>query len=392
MTSSTQPNVCILIAAMVPLLLSACQVQRSPPQESEIPAGRTLVRDGLVDAGRLAVALDQDPASCQAAQSWVRDGARWRAGGQGAGLPGATCPRVTGRLAGDGRTLVIYDYSDGRAQIQHIGTATVEPAGSVLLEGAAGSRFPPPGPNAALTHDGGKLLLGAINRGCTVAANGERSCGVAQLFERRADGWARLATIRPAADLASQVQFGQAVAIDAAGTVAVVGGMGQPGRSGALAVYALDGGEPRLAQTLAPETHLSGFAADLALSADGRWLAVGGDQAVHLYERIGGIFALRTKLTPPDADAGYFGETVALSADGRRLLTGAPRTDCAKGARCGVAYVYDYDRIWHLTRKLRPATEAEDANFGHHLALSADGRHVAVQGAVIHVFALDGTG
>ena len=29
-----------------------------------------------------------------------------------------------------------------------------------------------------------------------------------------------------------------------------------------------------------------GFAADLALSADGRWLAVGGDQSVHLYERM----------------------------------------------------------------------------------------------------------
>ena len=191
---------------------------------------------------------------------------------------------------------MIYDYSDGRAQIQAIGTATVEPAGSVVLEGAAGSRFPPPGPNVALTHDGGKLLLGAINRGCTVAENGERSCGVAQLFERRADGWARLATIRPAADLARQVQFGRAVAVDAAGTVAVVGGMGQPGRSGALTVYALDGSEPRLTQTLAPETHLSGFTADLALSADGRWLAVGGDQAVHLYERIGGTFALRTGL------------------------------------------------------------------------------------------------
>ena len=132
MTSSTQRNACILIAAMVPLLLSACQVQRSPPsQEWEIPAGRTLVRDGLADAGRLVVALDQDPASCQAAQAWVRDGARWRAGGQGPGLPGATCPRVTGRLAGDGRTLVVYDYSDGRAQIRAIGTAAVEPAGSV---------------------------------------------------------------------------------------------------------------------------------------------------------------------------------------------------------------------------------------------------------------------
>ena len=83
---------------------------------------------------------------------------------------------------------------------------------------------------------------------------------------------------------------------------------------------------------------------------------------------------------------------MALSADGRRLLTGAPRSDCAAGARCGVAYVYDYDGFWRLSRTLRPATNAEDANFGHHLALSADGHHAAVQGAVIHVFALDDSG
>ena len=62
----------------------------------EIPAGRTLVRDGLVDAGRLVVALDQDPASCQAAQTWVRDGARWRAGGQGAELARRDLPARDG--------------------------------------------------------------------------------------------------------------------------------------------------------------------------------------------------------------------------------------------------------------------------------------------------------
>lgn len=391
MTSSTQRGARLLIAAMVPLLMSGCQAQRStPPQEWDIPAGRTLVRDGLADAGRLVVALDQEPSRCQATQAWVRDGRTWRAAAQGPGLPGAACPRVTARLAGDGRTLVVYDYSAGRAEILGIGAAAVEPGGTAALDAAAGSRFPPPGPNVALTRDGGRLLLGSLNRGCSVGADGERSCGVAQLFERRADGWARSVTILPETGLARQVQFGQSVAMDAAGTMAVVGGMGQPGQTGALGVFSLGGSEPRLIQILQPEKRLGGFAADLALSADGRWLAVGGDQSVHLYERADGTFALRTVLTPPDPAAGYFGETVALSADGRRLLTGAPRTDCAEGARCGVAYVYDHDRLWRLSRTLRPATNAEDANFGHHLALSADGRHAAVQGAVIHVFALDG--
>ena len=33
---------------------------------------------------------------------------------------------------------------------------------------------------------------------------------------------------------------------------------------------------------------------------------------------------------------------------------------------------------------------SSDANFGHHLAISRDGRHLAMQGAVIHVFTVDG--
>jgi hypothetical protein len=94
-------------------------------------------------------------------------------------------------------------------------------------------------------------------------------------------------------------------------------------------------------------------------------------------------------LVPPDLTAGYFGETVALSRDGRRLLVGAPRTDCPEGPRCGLVYLFERDRFWRLARTIRSATSTADANFGHHLALSADGRHAAAQGAVLHVFALE---
>ena len=134
-----------------------------------------------------------------------------------------------------------------------------------------------------------------------------------------------------------------------------------------------------------------GFANALSWSADGSWLAVGGEQSVHLFQRQGDGFALRKTLGPPiGSSAGYFGETVALSGDGRRLLVGAPRTNCPEGDRCGVAYLFERDGDWALARTIRPATNAADANFGHHLAISSDGRHLAVQGAIIHVFQLDG--
>ena len=101
---------------------------------------------------------------------------------------------------------------------------------------------------------------------------------------------------------------------------------------------------------------------------------------------------MRTVLTPPDLAAGYFGETVSISDDGRRLLVGAPRTDCPEGDRCGVAYLYERDQFWQLARTLVPGNRAEDANFGHHLALSPDGGSAAVQGAAIHLFKLDASG
>ena len=56
------------------------------------------------------------------------------------------------------------------------------------------------------------------------------------------------------------------------------------------------------------------FANDLSLAADGSWLAVGAEQSVFLYERVGEGFVYRRTLMPPDLDAGQFGETVALSA------------------------------------------------------------------------------
>ena len=82
--------------------------------------------------------------------------------------------------------------------------------------------------------------------------------------------------------------------------------------------------------------------------------------------------------------------SVALSTEGRWLLVGAPRTDCEAGDRCGLAYLYDRSRSWALARTIRPATNTADANFGHRLAINPDGRHLAVQGAVIHVFTTGG--
>jgi hypothetical protein len=366
------------------------------PQQADIPGGRTLVRDGVGPDGGLVVATGDVPGDCHAPEVWRRAGDAWREVARGPALAGARCPPVAARLASDGRTLAIYDYSAGRAQVLDVAADGIGATGTAAIAAEAGFAFPPPGPNLAFSGDAEKLLLGSVNRGCRARATGRggRACGLAKLFERRVSGgWERVATFLPAPERDGLIRFGQSVALAPDGGLALVGGTGEPGRSGALWVYAVEPGGPRLVQILAPRGRREGwFANDLALSGDGSWLAVGGEQSVHLYERFGEGFAFRKLLTAPDAAAGHFGETVALPRNGRRLLVGAPRTACDEGERCGAAYLFERDRFWRLARPLRPATEAAGANFGHHLVIGGDGRHAAVQGRALHVFTLDGGG
>jgi hypothetical protein len=379
-----------LIGAL--LLLAACQATPPPPlAETSVPAGRTLVRDGISGDGTRVVALADDPAACRVPEVWERVGSGpWREVVAGPPVGDPPCPSVTAQVAPDGASVGIHDYGAGRADILRLADGTFMPAATATVAGEPGSRFPPPGPNLALAGDG-HLLLGSINRGCRTLGGTERQCGVAELFERQDGAWRSTAILLPPADRDGVTRFGQTVALTGDGSLALAGGTGQTGDAGALWVYRLREPRPEPVQELTAPDGQAGFANALSLAAGGGWLAVGGEQSVHLFERTGDGFAWRETLGPPDRGAGYFGETVALSADGRWLLVGAPRTDCPGGGgdRCGVAYLFERATAWSLARTIRPSAATPEANFGHHLALSGDGRHAAIQGAVIHVFTLD---
>ena len=276
----------------------------------------------------------------------------------------------------------IYTVDDKRSWASAVAIRN----GRYIAIGDDAAVAPHKGPSTEIVDLSGRMAMPGITDIHTHMMMG----GQAELFERRAGSWERTAIILPVPELVGRVGFGQSVALEPAAQLAMVGGTGEAGLSGALGVYALHGPEPRLVQILEPSKPMWGFATDLSLSGDGRWLAVGGGHSVHVYERSGDGFVLHKVLIPPDLAAGYFGETVALSRDGRRLLIGAPRTDCAEGPRCGLVYLFERDRFWRLARTIRPATSLPEANFGHHLALSADGRHAAVQGAGLHMFTLGG--
>ena len=380
------PRRSLAVAAL--LALGACQTPTAPMREEDIPAGRSLVGGGITAGGAAVVAVGTDT-DCGAPEVWARGGGGWVQRAIGPSLATNPCPVLAARLSGDGHVLAVYDFSEARAAVFDLAGAQVTPAGTAAIASAIGSRFPPPGPSVALSGDGGRLLLGALNRGCRSPA-GFRICGTAELFEREGGAWRRAAILRPPAADDGFAQFGQSVALTADGGLALAGGTGLPGGIGTLWVYRLGTPEPAAFQKLTAPDEQAEFANSLALAADGSWLAVGGSQSVHLFRRQGEGFVFDRTLGPPDRLVGYYGETVAISDDGRWLLVGAPRTDCDAGDRCGVAYLYDRNRGWGLARTIRPTTEVADANFGHHLAISPDGRQFAIQGAEIHVFTASG--
>lgn len=355
-------------------------------EEVSLPEGRSLVRDGLIPAGDRVMVRRETPGRCGAVELWGTHPGAAEPLAAAPPLVGSGCASLTDRLARDGRTLGLYDQGAGQATLLTVASGSLEVDGVVRLAAPAGFAFPPPGPNLAFDGRGARLLLGVSNRGCR---RGERAaaCGVAELFARTASGWEPAARLAPAEEaVRREVRFGQAVALSAEGTLALVGGTGQPGQAGGLWVFALGGGEPREVGSLRPDRLDGWFANDLALSGDAGWLAVGGEQAVYLYRRTGDGFRLHARLTPPEPGAGHFGESVALAADGRTLLVGAPRSPCGAGSRCGAAYLYARGEGWGYRGAIRPAVERARADFGHRVALGADGQHLAVQGAVLHLF------
>src|SRR3954471_4387532 len=246
-----------------------------PGTERDIPAGRTLVRSGLAALGT-AVGISDDPATCRAPEAWKAGASDMRLGASGPPWEASTCPLVTAQLAPDGSTLAIYDYSDGKARLFDLAEDGFVLAGTATISSQAVFGFPPPGRNVALAAGGQKLLLGSINHGCRTS-DGIRVCGSAQLFERRDGEWRSVAALLPPADEDGLTRFGQSVALSSDASLALVGGTGEPGVSGALWVYALGQGAPKLLQRLSAEAAENGFANDLALSSDGTWLAVGGE-------------------------------------------------------------------------------------------------------------------
>lgn len=180
--------------------------------------------------------------------------------------------------------------------------------------------------------------------------------------------------------------------------------------SGAVYVFAREGDEwSQQAYLKASNTEASDlFGISLALSADGDTLVVGAyneasvnsDQSNNGFPGAGAVYAFRRagdawsqtaylKASNPGAQDG-FGWSVALSANGRTLAVGAYEEESdATGVdgdqldnsalRAGAVYLFAEDAgNWSQTTYLKASNTAFNDHFGGSLALAADGLTLAV--------------
>jgi hypothetical protein len=143
----------------------------------------------------------------------------------------------------------------------------------------------------------------------------------------------------------------------------------------------------------------SEFGSSVALSADGKTLAVGvpledsgGKYAggVYVFSCIDEIWTQQAFLQASNADPGdWFGNSVALSADGNLLAVGATledggatdveRSDATPTDDAGAVYVFArHEGAWTQDSYLKASNAEESDGFGWSVALSADGETLAV--------------
>ncbi len=291
--------------------------------------------------------------------------------------------------------------------------------------------------DVSLSADGNTLAVGANREDSNATGiNGNQNdnsailAGAVYLYRFDGTTWSQQAYVK-ASNTGQDDQFGFAVALSADGnTLAVAainessGATGVGGdqsdnsapNSGAVYLFQFDGTDwLQLAYVKASNTGAGdGFAAHVALNADGDTLAVGainessnatginGDQSDNSAFAAGAVYLFRFDGTTWSQQAyakasntgteirDYFGTHVALSADGNTLAVGTYNEDSnATGvggdqtdntaSNSGAAYLFRFDgTAWSQQAYVKASNSGQDDQFGRDVALSADGNTLAV--------------
>ncbi len=239
--------------------------------------------------------------------------------------------------------------------------------------------------------------------------------GAVYVFTCTGRAWTQQAYLK-ASNTNTEDAFGLGIALSADGNTLAVGAGGEDSNatgvggnqadesatnSGAVYVYTRTGGRwSQQAYIKASNAEAYDvFGTALTLSADGNTLAVGalgedsnavgvnGNQAdnsqpasgaVYVFMRAAGAWTQRAYLkASPSSYGPEFGEAVALSADGRTLAVSAQHEDPPRLS--GSAYVFALNgATWTQEAHLKASNAGTEDYFGFWLALSADGNTLAV--------------
>ncbi|WP_156512659.1 Ig-like domain-containing protein [Planctomyces sp. SH-PL62] len=244
----------------------------------------------------------------------------------------------------------------------------------------------PPPQNAALA---GSVAIS--QDGLTIAATsdsrvGDPGPGSVTVFTKQDGVWAGEAVLAPP-ELEGGPWHTDTVAMSADGDRLVFAISTESVRGPlVMSVYDRSGGEWTSTQTITiPD---SGFHRALAMSGDGRVIAVGlpsgGSEdpnargLVRTFEESGGTWSSTAELRFPEESRGDgMGTSVSLSGDGRTLAVGVRNPPDASGS---VLLFEDGDAGWGLASRIGTSERYWD---GPKTALSADGDHLLVGGVQI---------
>ena len=249
----------------------------------------------------------------------------------------------------------------------------------------------PASPSARVSIDGVAMRLGSVPRDTTTRIEVTDEDGETSIVTVRSRPPKQTAYVK-ASNPDVGDGFGVAVALSADGSTLAVGAPGEDSRalgaagrqndngrvdSGAVYLYGKSGESWRFDGYVKSRLPAHGFGAAVALSRDGRTLAVGepdedsgamGSGAVEVYERVGKGWRHVALVKPREpVRGGAFGASVALSGD--VLAVGAPGEDAAY--------------VWSAKGKYRESERiavAGGERFGEAVSLGGDGSVMAVSG------------
>jgi hypothetical protein len=184
-----------------------------------------------------------------------------------------------------------------------------------------------------MSADGSTVIVGANSY--------QSGLGAAYVFGRSGDTWSREARLTGKPHTAS-ANFGNAVALDADGSTALVGAVYQ----GAGAAYVYDHKTAGWHQ--ASELTVSGtsqFGSAVGLDAAGDTAVVGAEAAqtsgtAYVFGGSGGSWTQQDVLTPTVTDQALFGIAVSLDAAGDLAIVGAAFDDDGVPGQSGYGAIY----------------------------------------------------